>query len=191
MLDAADLARIDAARATLTPIAGDCGDEYRRPPFLTASGDLSHHVASIPPVYTAVDAGGDGGCVVGSGTTWERLAAYSRAVRLPGGRVLVSGTTATGADGTCVGGADPAAQTHFALDKIEGAVRAAGCRSGLADVVRTRVYVATQDVWEPVARALGKRFGGFKRWPANTLVVAGLIGEGYLVEIEAEAVASE
>ena len=60
-----------------------------------------------------------------------------------------------------------------------------------ADVVRTRVYVATQGVWEPVARALGKRFGGFKRWPANTLVVAGLIGEGYLVEIEAEAVASE
>ncbi len=119
---------------------------------------------------------------VGSGTHWEELAGYARAVRV-GDRILVSGTTATGPEGI-VGAGDPAAQARFILDKIEGAIRALG--GTLRDVVRTRVYVSDLAHWEPVARVHGERFGAIR--PANTLVQAGLVGDGYLVEIEAEAV---
>lgn len=119
---------------------------------------------------------------VGSGTHWEALAGYSRAVRV-GDRILVSGTTATGPDGI-VGAGDPAAQARFILDKIETAIRELG--GSLRDVVRTRVYVSDLAHWEPVARVHGERFGAIR--PANTLVQARLVGEGYLVEIEAEAI---
>lgn len=117
-----------------------------------------------------------------SGTTWEEIAGYSRAVRI-GDRILVSGTTATGPDGL-VGGDDPAAQARYALDKIEHAIKHLGGR--LEDVVRTRVYVSDIAHWEPVARVHGERFGKIR--PVNTLVEAKLVGTGYLVEIEAEAV---
>ena len=116
-----------------------------------------------------------------SGTPWEPLAGFSRAVRV-GNRVLVSGTTATHRD-RAVGGNDPAAQAHFVIDKIEGSLRSLGAR--LQDVVRTRVYVRHAADWEAVARAHGERFGRIR--PANTLVVAELIGDEYLVEMEAEA----
>jgi enamine deaminase RidA (YjgF/YER057c/UK114 family) len=118
-----------------------------------------------------------------SGTVWEGLAGYSRAVRI-GERILVSGTTATGLDGAVVGGNDPAAQTHYAIDKIATAIEQLGGQ--LADVVRTRVYVRHIAHWEPVARAHGERFAHIR--PANTLVQAQLVGDEYLVEIEAEAV---
>ena len=180
-LDDGDRAAIDKAVAGLRPIPGDCGDEYRKPPFLTAAGDLSHHLDEIPPPYP-VRTGGDGRRRVQSGTVWEDFAGYSRAVR-DGDRILVSGTTATHR-GRLVGGADPAAQTHFVIDKIEGAVQSLGGR--LEDVVRTRVYVSRLSDWEAVARAHGERFAGIR--PANTLVQAGLIGDQYLVEIEAEAI---
>lgn len=117
-----------------------------------------------------------------SGTPWEALAGYARAVRV-GDRILVSGTTATHG-GRLIGGADAAAQFHFAVDKLEGALRSLGGR--LEDVVRTRVYVRDLADWEAVARAHGARFREIS--PANTLVQAGLVGEGYLVELEAEAV---
>lgn len=120
---------------------------------------------------------------VGSGTTWEKLAGYARAVRV-GDRILVSGTTATGPDGGVVGLGDPAAQTHYILDKIETAVSQLG--GTLNDIVRTRIYLKNIDDWEPVARAHGERFGNIL--PANTLVEAKLVGDDYLVEIEAEAV---
>jgi enamine deaminase RidA (YjgF/YER057c/UK114 family) len=120
---------------------------------------------------------------VGSGTTWEKLAGYARAVRV-GDRILVSGTTATGADGAVVGTGDPAAQTHYILDKIETAVSQLG--GSLNDIVRTRIYLRHVDDWEPVARAHGQRFGNIL--PANTLVEAKLVGDDYLVEIEAEAI---
>jgi enamine deaminase RidA (YjgF/YER057c/UK114 family) len=119
---------------------------------------------------------------VGSGTHWEALAGYARAVRV-GDRILVSGTTATGPEGL-VGAGDPAAQARFILDKIEAALLQLG--GSLRDVVRTRIYVSRLDDWEPVARVHGERFGAIR--PANTLVQAGLVGAGYLVEIEAEAV---
>jgi enamine deaminase RidA (YjgF/YER057c/UK114 family) len=118
----------------------------------------------------------------GSGTKWEELAGYSRAVRV-GDRILVSGTTATGPEGL-VGGSDPAAQARFILDKIEFSIKALGGR--LEDVVRTRVYVSDIGHWEPVARVHGERFGRIR--PVNTLVEAKLVGPEYLVEIEAEAV---
>jgi enamine deaminase RidA (YjgF/YER057c/UK114 family) len=118
---------------------------------------------------------------VSSGTSWETLAGYARAVRI-GERILVSGTTATGPDGV-VGAGDPAAQTHFIIDKIEAAIRHLG--GALSDVVRTRIYLRHIEQWEPVARVHGERFGDIR--PANTLVQAALVGEEYLVEIEAEA----
>ena len=99
-----------------------------------------------------------------------------------GDRILVSGTTATHGD-RVIGGTDPAAQTHFVIDKIEGAIQSLGGR--LEDIVRTRVYINNIDDWEPISRAHGKRFGHIQ--PANTLVQAGVIGKDYLVEIDVEA----
>lgn len=180
-LDETDRAALRGALSALAPIPGDCGDEYRRPPFLTAAGDLSHHVATFPPPYPSCTRA-DGRRVALSGTPWEALAGYARAVRV-GDRILVSGTTATHG-GRLIGGADAAAQFHFAVDKLEGALRSLGGR--LEDVVRTRVYVRDLADWEAVARAHGARFREIS--PANTLVQAGLVGEGYLVELEAEAV---
>ncbi len=179
-LDAKDRAAIDEVTATLSPIPGDCGDEYRRPPFLTASGDLSHHLDRLPAPFPVVEsANGRQRCV--SGTTWETTFGYSRAVRT-GNRVLVSGTTATHGDRP-IGLGDATAQAHFVIDKIEGALRSLGAR--LEDVIRTRIFVKELRDWEAIARAHGERFGHIQ--PANTLVRAELIGEEYLVEIEAEA----
>jgi aryl-alcohol dehydrogenase-like predicted oxidoreductase len=183
-LTEADREELEAALATLHPIPGDCGDEYRKPPFLTATGDLSHHVESFPPPY-AVRRGNDGRAMCLSGTPWEGWAGYSRAVRR-GSQVHVSGTTATHGD-RVIGGKDPAAQTHFAIDKIEGALQSLGAR--LDDVVRTRAFVSRIADWPAVARAHGERFGHIQ--PANTLVSAQLVGEEYLVEIEADAEVEE
>jgi enamine deaminase RidA (YjgF/YER057c/UK114 family) len=119
---------------------------------------------------------------VSSGTTWEELAGYCRAVRV-GDVIHVSGTTATGPQGL-VGGDDPAAQAAYALDKIEAAMRSLG--GALEDVVRTRVYVSNIRHWEAVARVHGQRFAHIR--PANTLIEARLVGPEYLVEIEAEAI---
>mgnify|MGYP001093496615 CR=1 FL=1 len=179
-LRAEDHAALDAARADLQPIPGDCGDEYRVPPFLTASGDLSHHLDSFPPPYPVHPGPGTRQRAL-SGTVWEDLAGFSRATRI-GDRILVSGTTATHGD-RLIGGQDAYAQAVFCLDKIQGAVESLG--GTLADVVRTRVYIHDPEVWEGVSRAHGERFRDVQ--PANTLVHAGLVGEGYLVEIEAEA----
>lgn len=188
-LSAEECQRLEEAAAALGDLPGDSGDEYRRPPFLTAAGDLSDHLDEIPAPFPVRErSSGTGGCasqktraLAFSGTSWETLAGYCRAVRT-GSTVRVSGTTAThGAHQ--IGGSDPGAQAHFCIDKIEGALRSLGAR--LEDVVRTRVFVNDINDWEPVARAHGERFGHIQ--PANTLVQAGLVGAGYLVEIEAEA----
>jgi enamine deaminase RidA (YjgF/YER057c/UK114 family) len=118
---------------------------------------------------------------VDTGTHWEVLAGYARAVRI-GDRILVSGTTATGPDGV-IGAGDPAAQARCIIDKIAAALGQLG--GTLRDVVRTRVYMRNIADWEAVARVHGERFGAIR--PANTLVQAQLVGEEYLVEIEAEA----
>ena len=180
VLDDRSRSEIAAAVARLEPIPGDCGDEYRRPPFLTASGDLSHHIEGLPPPYEA-RTGDDGRVRVLTGTIWEDLAGFSRAVR-QGDQIVVSGTTAT--HGTrLIGGANAEAQTHFVIDKIEGALQSLGAR--LEDVIRTRIYINDHDDWESVSRAHGARFHHIG--PANTLVQAGIIGAGYLIEMEVEA----
>ncbi len=127
----------------------------------------------------------DGRARVLSGTEWEGLGGFCRAVRA-GSRILVSGTTATHGDRP-IGGADPAAQLHFIIDKIAGAVRSLGGR--FDEIVRTRIYLRNGDDWEAVTRAHGERFRDVL--PVNTLVQAALVGDEYLVEMEAEAVISE
>ena len=184
-LDDEDRGWLAEAFARLVPISGDCGDEYRRPPFLTASGDLSHHLSALPPVFpkTAVPGHPDR-WRVDSGSVWEPMAGYSRAVR-DGDRVWVSGTTATHGAGHVVAPDDAAAQTTWILDKISASLAAVGAR--MDDVVRTRVYLREVADWEAVAREHGRVFGHVR--PANTMLqVAALIGEGYRVEIEADAV---
>ena len=176
-------ARIAHVLSTLDPIPGDCGDEYRKPPYLTASGDLSHHLEDFPPVYQPIKRNNQ--TQLDSGTTWEELAGYSRAVRI-GNRILVSGTTATHGS-QAIGGGDPIAQTHFIIDKIEASIESLGGK--LSDVVRTRVFLNDRRDWEPISRAHGERFADIR--PANTLVEARLIGDEYLVEIDAEAVVNE
>lgn len=181
----ADHAQLDGAFAATVAPPGDCGDEYRKPPFLTASGDLSHHLDALPPVYMPEPVPGQAGRLrVSSGSVWEPLAGYSRAVRV-GDRILVSGTTATHGHGLVIAPDDAGAQTTWILDKIGAAIASLGGR--IEDVVRTRVYLQQADDWEAVAREHGRVFGGIR--PANTLLEAGrLIGAGYRVEIEAEAV---
>jgi enamine deaminase RidA (YjgF/YER057c/UK114 family) len=175
-----DRAAIREALGGLAPIPGDCGNEYRKPPFLTASGDLSHHIDALPAPYPTA-AGAGGRTLALSGTIWEDLAGFSRAVR-QGGRICVSGTTATHGD-RVIGAGDPVAQTHFVIDKIEGALQSLG--AGLEHVLRTRIYIRRMDDWEAESRVHGERFGHLQ--PANTLIRADLVGEEYLVEIEAEA----
>jgi len=182
-LDGEDHARLEAAFAATRPIPGDCGDEYRRPPFLTASGDLSHHLAALPPAHPPQPVPHRPGAErVLTGTRWEPIAGYCRAQRV-GGRILVSGTTATAGEGRAVAPGDAGAQAVFILDRILGALSALGAAA--EDVVRTRIYLTDPADAEAVSRAHGRVFGAVM--PANTLVVvAGLIGD-HRVEIEAEA----
>jgi enamine deaminase RidA (YjgF/YER057c/UK114 family) len=180
-LDEDDIVTIKKAQMQLEAIPGDYGDEYRKPTFLTALGDLSDHLEAFPSVFEPIVIN-ENRQQIFSGTSWKGLASYCRAVK-DGNRIHASGTTATHGD-LMIGGNDPAAQTHFMIDKIEAAITSFGGQ--LSDVVRTRIFVNNLANWEAVARAHGERFKVIN--PANTLVQAQLVGDGYLVEIEAEAV---
>jgi aryl-alcohol dehydrogenase-like predicted oxidoreductase/enamine deaminase RidA (YjgF/YER057c/UK114 family) len=182
-LDSADHDRLATAFDATQDLPGDCGDEYRRPPFLTASGDLSHHLETMPRAFQATPAHRRDATRVLSGSEWEDVAGYARAQRI-GDRVLVSGTTATAGMRRVVAAKDAGAQATYVLDKILAALSALGART--EDVVRTRIYLVDEADAAAVARAHGRVFAEIK--PVNTLVVvAGLVG-GYRVEIEAEAI---
>ena len=143
-LDERSRAELAEAQAGLDPIPGDCGDEYRRPPYLTASGDLHHHVSHFPAPYAVRN--------TDRGLELAPEAGFPEAVRT-GPDIQIGGVTPTHR-GRLIGGGDIRSQTHFVVDRMEGALQSLKAR--LADVVRIRGRTAEAD-WPGVETVLRER----------------------------------
>jgi aryl-alcohol dehydrogenase-like predicted oxidoreductase/enamine deaminase RidA (YjgF/YER057c/UK114 family) len=152
-LDEKSRSDISDAIKKLQPIPGDCGDEYRKPPFLTASGDLSHHIETLPDAY-ASRTSEDGQSMILCGAPWDDTDSESRAER-HGECIQVSGITPTHG-GRLIGGQDLSSQLRFVIDIIEGALRSLG--GSLKDVIRTRVFIRNPEDSYAVALILKERF---------------------------------
>ena len=174
-LDEESRSKIRDVLARLRPIPGDCGDEYRKPPFLTASGDLSHHVETFPLPYKSIETE-DGRAV--------ELSGRGRGVRRES-HITVSFTDASHGN-RIIGGQDVVAQFHFVVDKIEGALNSLGGK--LNDIVCTNVRIQDEADAAAVTRIHSERFHGIQL--TNTLTQAELEKKGCLVEIQAEAIVS-
>jgi aryl-alcohol dehydrogenase-like predicted oxidoreductase/enamine deaminase RidA (YjgF/YER057c/UK114 family) len=172
-LDGLDQSKIMDVLARMRPIPGDCGDEYRKPPFLTASGDLSHHVESFPSPYEPEDTD-DGRTVMLSGK--------SCAVRR-GDHISISGADAT-YGGQIIGGKDVVSQFHFVVDKIEGAINSLGGR--LDDIVCLGILIHDAGDAAAVTHVHGERFHGIQH--TYKLTQVNLDKKGCLVQIQADAV---
>lgn len=183
-LDDTSRSEIAKALSRLQPIPGDCGDEYRKPPFLTATGDLSHHIESFRPPYES-QLSKDGQSTVLCGNPWDDINGESCAIR-HGDRIEISGITPTyGA--RLIGGANPTAQLQFVIDKIEGAIQSLGGQ--LKDVVRTRVYIRNSTDYDAVAHTIMVRFSNIN--PTDTSIQVScekLYEDKHLVKMDAEAV---
>ncbi|KAK5629042.1 hypothetical protein RRF57_004757 [Xylaria bambusicola] len=182
-----DHAVIRKAQQALLDIPGGCGDEYRRPPYLTAAGDLSHHIkiTQSDELREAISTGKR--IEYSTDSPWEPIAGYCRAVRT-GNHICISGTTANSPSSLSLpvlGEYSARSQTVAILDIIRRALKALG--GTLSDVVRTRIIVGNEADCEEVSRAHGWVFQCEGVRPSNTLLVASLIGPEYLVEIEVEA----
>lgn len=143
-LDERSRAELAEAQAALDPIPGDCGDEYRRPPYLTASGDLHHHVTHFPAPYPVRE--------TARGLELDAKADFRKAVRT-GNDIRIAGVTPTHC-GRVIGGDSVRAQTHFALDRAEGALQS--LHADLSDVVRIEARAHEED-WPAVRPVLRER----------------------------------